>query len=234
MADDSSKLVTWFEKGLLFHKLKPDDIATGNALADSFTCYQVGLIFFAAVVSLVFLLRAHVKLEAGEFIGLPIIVLLPVVNAAFFTLMFFALLRLLRVHVSVREVTTVCCFALGGLMPFLSVAAGYFLYTAIQLALSHKDPGLPYLRAAVYQLLVSGQSVASVKGTMWAIMMAQVALTIFYLAGIVKLTSKIAEQRGFRYVAIGLIVAWFADVFAVRMCFSFVFWKLIIQAGAAA
>ena len=153
MTDNGNVAVLWFENGLLFHQVSPQVVRSRQALAAAVKCYCAGLVFFWALFAFVFFLRTGKKLDLGGFAETSVFCLIQIVNTALFICVLQLSLWLLRVRVKFREVATICCFALGGLFPIVSVSMSYFLYSAIGLAIQHGDPSQRFLRGAVYQAL---------------------------------------------------------------------------------
>jgi hypothetical protein len=233
MADVASTIALWFERGLQFHKLSLKDTSSRDSLGDSFQCYGVGLAFSFAVFAVVFLLRTSAKLDVGQFAGLPVSCLIEITNTAVFIGLLYCFLRLLRVRAKLRDVTVVCCYAIGGLLPVLSVCIGYFLYSAIGLAVEHGDPGQRYLRAAIYRSLLSQEETAWVRFLLCALALTVVAVTVTYLVNIVKVLTRTLDLSNPMIAAVSTVLALYLDGMLSTRILSMVFWKFVIQQAAA-
>lgn len=209
--------VAWFEKGLQIGKLKPAALRAKKALDEAFQCYGAGLFVMFVVMNLVFFLRTGQYLNKGEVESLSVVSFvsfLQIVNTACLIALFVVFLRLLRVDASLRVVTIVCCCALGGMFPLYSLPIGYFLYSAIQLAVQHRDIWGKYLFAAVWQGIavqhdLRGRIVASL------FLCILVASVLFYCAQIVRLVSAMGSPSHRFRVTCSLVLAWLLDTLVV-------------------
>jgi hypothetical protein len=227
MSDYINVMVVWFDKGLQFYRLQPRGATSRNALAEAFKCYFAGLIVFACVMCLVLFLRTETKPDATEFGGLSVFCLLQIVNTACFVFLLTLCLKLLGVRLPLRQVTIVCCYAFGGLLPIVSITTAYFYYSAMRLAILQGNPGLPYLTAAIYSELLQPE-VLSVRILVGLLLCLAVAAVIFYGAHIIRLLSRLGDRASPVRVGISLTVAWFLQ-FLVSYFLRFVFWLLIIK-----
>lgn len=228
MSDNINTVELWFDKGLQINKLQPGSASARNALAEAFKCYAVGLSVFTCVMGLVFFLRTETKPDAAEIGGLSVFCLLQIVNTACFVVLLTLCLRLLRVLLPLRHVATVCCYALSGLLPIVSITTAYFYYSAMQLAILQGDPGLPYLTAAIYSELLQPE-VLSVRIAVWLLLCLAVAGVIFYCSHIIRLLSRLGDRASPLRVGISFIIAWFLHILIVRDLLRLVFWLLIIK-----
>jgi hypothetical protein len=232
MTKDSHAAVVWFEKGILFHKLGPKDIGSSEALGDGFKCLVFGLGVFCVVVAIAFLVQTGAKPDFMEFAGLSIFGFIQAVNTALLIVALFGLLQLLRVQTSLKDVAVVGCYALGGLLPIVSVSIGYFLYLAVQLAVEHGDPSQPYLRAAVYQALLNQEQAVSLRIIVWVLVLIPFFALPFYLAKMVALLSRASRHPNRILTTVAVLGAFSVDMVMVKMTFSLIFWRLIIQQAA--
>lgn len=148
MSTEANAAVIWFRRSLLFHKLDRADITSSGALGEAFKSFAVGLSFFLAVLATIVFIQTSSKLDTGQVAELSGLCLIPIVNVAILSMLLFILLKILGTDTQLESVVVLCCSALGGLLPFVSVGMGFFLYRALQLAIEHGDPSLPYLKAA--------------------------------------------------------------------------------------
>ena len=230
MTDNGNVAVLWFENGLLFHQVSPQVVRSRQALAAAVKCYCAGLVFFWALFAFVFFLRTGKKLDLGGFAETSVFCLIQIVNTALFICVLQLSLWLLRVRVKFREVATICCFALGGLFPIVSVSMSYFLYSAIGLAIEHGDPAQHYLRAAVYRGLIQ-QEVLSVRLEMWALALVSVAAVVVYMGNMTRVLRRVAACPNIVRVIVGVFVALCLDDLVVTNVFNLVFWKFVIREG---
>jgi len=220
----------WFRRSLLFHKLEPRYVTSNEALGDGFKSFAVGLSFFVAVLAVIVFIRTNSKLDIGQFAELSgLFCVIPLINLALLSGFLFCLLKILRVGPNFESVVVLCCFALGGLLPFVSVGMGLFLDRAVQLALEHGDPSLPYLKAAVYQVLFEDEQVWSVKAIVWFGVSISLLAIGCYISRLIVLLSKVSRHGSRALVALATICAWLIDGLVVTKALDLVFWRIIIQ-----
>lgn len=230
MDKEGNAAVIWFRKSLLFHKLEPRDITSGEALGDGFKSFAVGLTFFVAVLAIIVFIRTNSKLDTGQFAELSgFFCVIPLINVAVLSGFLFGLLQILGVGPNFESVVVLCCFALGGLLPLVSVGMGLFLDRAVQLAIEHGDPSLPYLRAAVYQVLFEDEQVWSVKAIVRLGVSISLVLIGYYVYRLIVLLSKVSRHGNRALVALATVCAWLLDSLVVKEALDLVFWRIIIQ-----
>jgi hypothetical protein len=232
MAEVARAIALWFERGLQFHKLSVKGTNSHEALVDAFQCYGVGLSCFLGVFAMVFLLRTSAKLDVAEFAGLPVFCLIQIANTAVFVGLLWCFLRLLRVPAKPRDVTVVSCYAIGGLLPIVSLCIAYFLYSAMGLAVEHGDPGQRYLPAAIYRALVSQEETTWVRLLSWFLALMLVAVIVTYLVNLIRILTRILKPRTWMIVAVSTALAFYLDIMLARTTFSLVFWRFVIQQAA--
>jgi hypothetical protein len=229
MDKEGNAAVIWFRRSLLFHKLEPRYITSDEALGDGFKSFVVGLGFFLAILAIIVFIHTNSKLDTGQFAELSGFCVIPILNVAVLSGLLFGFLQLLGVGANPESVVVLCCFALGGLLPFVSVGMGLFLDRAVQLALEHGDPSLPYLKAAVYQVLFEDEQVWSVKAIVWFGVSISLLAIGCYISRLIVLLSKVSRHGSRALVALATICAWLIDGLVVTKALDLVFWRIIIQ-----
>lgn len=212
----------------MFHKLELKEITSRDALGDGFKSFLVGLSFFLAAFSIIIFIRTNSKPDFGQFGELSGFFVIPIVNTALFSVMLFGLLQIFGVGTKFESVVVLCCFAMGALLPFVSLGMWLFLDRAVQLAIEHRDPSLPYLKAAVYQMLFEEEEVWFVRVIAWLGVSISLGAIGFYIYWMIQLLSKVSRRGNRTLVAIATAFAWLLDGFLVRVLDS-VFWRLLIQ-----
>ncbi|MGD1157862.1 MAG: hypothetical protein ABSA41_18845 [Terriglobia bacterium] len=232
MADRIAIVAVWFEKSLQIGRLKPGEAASPKALREALACYLTGLVFSRAVFVLVYFASTGQKFEIGDAIGIPLALLVQLVDAALFVLLLHLCLLLVGRRLRLRHVATVCCYALGGQLPFIAVFTAYFRYSAIQLALNRQDPSLPYLGAAITSALEQRQD-SSIRILVLVCLCLAVATILFYSAHIVRLLSGLGAAKSTARTWMAYIAGFCVNGLAMIYYFNPAMWLLIIRLGGS-
>lgn len=213
----------------MLRKLEVRDITSPEALRDSFRTFVVGTGFFLAVIAIIVLIRTNSKVEFGQVAEFSIFCVVPIVNIAILSALVFGFLQVLRAGTKLESVVVLCCSALGGMLPFVAVGMGPFLNQAVQLAIDHGDPSLPYLKAAIYQVLFEEEQAWPVKAIGYVgVSMSLLAIGL-YAYWMVVLLSKVSKRGGRARTALATVCAWLLDGLLVAKVLGWVFWGLIIH-----
>jgi len=175
------------------------------------------------------------KVDMPQAIGLPIFALLQLVNILFFAVVLFLLVRLVRIPLALREVAIIVAYTFAGLLPLLLPLMAEQLFVAVQLLQRYRDPSLPYLTSAGWQMLFpsDAQPMAIVRA--WVSFAAQITIVIAFL--LVGLPSNIAKAANIGnqqkrpiwtlIVSAFVLVTITLDTLMVRFVLGRVYWMLV-------
>lgn len=229
MNKEGNAAVIWFRRSLLFRRLRPTDITSSEALGEGFKSFFVGLSFSLAVLAIIIFIRTNSKLDIGQFAELSGFCVIPIINLAVLSCLLFCILELFRVSIDFESVVVSCCCALGVLLPLVSVGMGFFLDRAVQLAIENGDPSLPYLKAALYQVLFEDEQVRSARAIVWLGVLTSLLAIGCYIYWLIVLVSRVSGHSNWMPVAVATVCAWLLDSLVVKGVLDLVFWRIIIQ-----
>jgi hypothetical protein len=185
-------------------------------------------------VALITFICTNSELDTGELAEVSgFFCVIPIVNAAVLSELIFLVALVLRLDTKFESVVVLCFSALGGLLPLVSVGMGFFLGRAIQLAVDHGDPSLPYLKAAVYQLLFEDSEVWSVKLIAWLAASMSLIGTAWYIYWMIVLLSKVSRRGNRALATLAIVCVWLFDGLVVTPLLHSVFWRLMIRQAAS-
>lgn len=218
----------WFNKGLLFWKLRASDVKTQDSLQQALESLIVGLLI-ALLVEFLVLFYYIPKAQFINFLGFPLYGIVIIANTAFFVLSLLISLWALRTDLEPSLIVTLTIYRLSAAIPLLMLFTSAQLSEAIRLFIIHRDFGLPYMYTAIHNLLFSEQALRSVVVRNWILSLFQVAVyTIYILWGLISvLIEASSAPRKLIKIVIAVIIACIVNAVWVYSYFGRLYWWIM-------
>lgn len=218
----------WLNKGLFIYNLNLADGRQSEAPKRATKALLVGIALATVVnyfVILIFLPSAPFA-QVGE---IPLYGIASAANAILtvFLVTFFLFVFRARIETSISASLT--AFAMSGAIPLLTFFAREQLIEAMRLFVKYRDPSLPYLDAATYNVLFPDQAALFATARAWLFVTLEVAVFVYYYCvrlGTLLTHSSHATWACLR-VAAALVTAVGVQALLVHLYFGEWYWGII-------